>query len=189
MNIREEVIHTHSILEKGGVILYPTDTIWGLGCDAMNVSAVKRIFEIKKRSFKQSMLILLDLPEKLSFYVEHIPVIAWDLIENVNRPTTFIYPKGKNVPDQIIAEDGSIAIRITKNEFCKKLIGMLGNPIVSTSANVSGQPTPARFKEISQDVIDKVDYVVNPDISAVEDVKPSSIIRFMDDYSFEVVRE
>jgi len=189
MNISKEIIKTTEYLSKGGTILYPTDTIWGLGCDATNPAAISKIFEIKKRIISKSLLILLDEAEKLPLYLDHIPEIAWDLIEQANRPTTFIYSGVKNLPQNLIARDGTIAIRIVRNEFCKRLISLLGKPIVSTSANVSGMPTPISFSQISEDVKNQVDYIVDTSISHVEDVKPSTLIRFIDDYSFEVIRE
>ena len=185
----EEIIKTNDYLKQGSVILYPTDTIWGLGCDATNADAIDKIFAIKKRRTSKSLLILLDEAEKLSLYLEHIPAIAWDLIEQANRPTTFIYEHVKNLPQNLIAPDGTIAIRIVRNEFCKRLISLLGNPIVSTSANVSGQPTPISFNQISEDIKSEVDYVVDPSVSHVEDVKPSTMIRFLDDYNFEIIRD
>ena len=187
--VNEEVINAYQFLKKGSVILSPTDTIWGLGCDATNVVAVNRIFAIKKRPLQKSFIILLDEAEKLPLYIDPIPIIAWDLIEQATRPTTFIYKNIKNLPQKLIAPDGTIAIRIVQDEFCKKLINLLGKPLVSTSANITGTPTPLSFKDISQEIITKVDYVVNPDSVIVKDAKPSTMIRFIDDYSFEVVRE
>jgi L-threonylcarbamoyladenylate synthase len=189
MNISEEVIKTYEYLKKGSVILYPTDTVWGLGCDATNSEAIDKIFAIKKRRASKSLLILLDEVEKLSLYLDHIPAIAWDLVTQAHRPTTFIYTHVKNLPQNLIAPDGSIAIRIVRNDFCKRLISLLGKPVVSTSANISGQPTPVSFGEISRKVKEEVDYIVDPSISPVEDVKPSTMIRFVDDYTFEVIRE
>ncbi|MCL2130997.1 MAG: L-threonylcarbamoyladenylate synthase [Lentimicrobiaceae bacterium] len=187
--INEEVIKACQFLKKGGVILYPTDTIWGLGCDAENAAAVNRIFAIKKRPLQKSFIILLDEIEKLPQYIDPIPEIAWDLIEKATRPTTFIYNNVKNLPPKLIAADGTIAIRIVQDEFCKKLINLLGRPLVSTSANITRTPTPMSFKEISQEIIQKADYVVDPTSVIVKDAKPSTMIRFIDDYSFEVVRE
>jgi L-threonylcarbamoyladenylate synthase len=187
--VNEEAIKTYEFLKKGSVILYPTDTIWGLGCDATNVVAVERIFAIKKRPSSKSFIILLDEVEKLPFYVEQVPEIAWDLLGKATRPTTFIYSGVKNLPYRLVAADGTVAIRIVRNEFCKKLINLLGKPLVSTSANVTGTLTPLNFKDISQDIIKKVDYVVDPSSVVVEDAKPSTMIRFIDNYSFEVVRD
>ena len=189
MNISKEIIKTAEYVKNGSVILYPTDTIWGLGCDATNSAAIDRIFAIKQRILSKNLLILLDEAEKLPLYLDHIPEIAWDLIEHANRPTTFIYSGVKNLPKNLIANDGTIAIRVVRNEFCKRLISLLGRPIVSTSANISGMPTPASFNQISEDVKNQVDYIVDAEVSPTIDVKPSTIIRFIDDYNFEVIRE
>jgi L-threonylcarbamoyladenylate synthase len=189
MNISEEVIRTNEYLKRGSIILYPTDTIWGLGCDATNTIAIERIFTIKRRLRSKNLLILLDEVEKLSLYLEHIPEIAWDLIRQADRPTTFIYKDVKNLPRDLLAEDGTIGIRIVKNEFCKRLISLFGKPIVSTSANISGKPAPVLFKDISQEIKDKVDYIVDESFSQLIDPKPSTLIRFVDDYTFEVIRE
>lgn len=189
MNISEEVIKASSVLTKGGVIIYPTDTIWGLGCDAMNSKAIEKIMTIKKRPVHKSLLILLDNAEKLPYYVESMPAIAWDLINQTSRPTTFIYPKVKNLPKALIAADGSVAIRITNHDFCKRLIRLFGNPIVSTSVKIYGQEPALCFQDIKKEIIEQVDYVVNPHVSVVCDSKPSTIIRFLDDYSFEIIRD
>ncbi|MBO4281588.1 MAG: Sua5/YciO/YrdC/YwlC family protein, partial [Bacteroidales bacterium] len=119
LSLSEEVIRTTEALRKGGVVLYPTDTIWGIGCDASNATAIDRIYEIKKRRLSKSLLILLDEPEKLSLYTEHVPLIAWDLLRNTDKPTTFIYPHIKNLPVNLVGADGSIGIRITRNVFCR----------------------------------------------------------------------
>lgn len=189
MDINQEVINACSVLAKGGTILYPTDSIWGLGCDASNQAAVNKIIQIKKRSLEKSMLILIDKAEKIENYVNNIPVIAWDLMNKTSRPTTFIYYDVKNLPKNLIASDGSIGIRVTKSDFCQRLIRLLGNPIVSTSANLSGFATALAFNDIQKEVIHQVDYVVDPHIAVVTDSKPSTIIRFTDDYSFEILRD
>lgn len=177
------------LLLKGKVILYPTDTIWGLGCDATNEEAVKRVFEIKHRIEGKSMLVLLDKSDRLPMYVKRIPLIAWDLINETTRPTTYIYPKGYNIAPSVISSDGTLAIRIVDNTFCKKLIGKLNRPIVSTSANISGTQAPQLFSDISQEVISQVDYVVPEKYAESTDYKPSRLIKFIDDYNFVVVRE
>jgi len=189
MDISQEVINSCAVLAKGGTIIYPTDSIWGIGCDATNQKAIDKIFQIKERPLEKNMLILVDHVEKIQQYVDKIPKIAWDLITKTTRPTTFIYPNVKNLPKSLIASDGSIGIRITTNDFCKRLIRLLGNPIVSTSANISGNKPAHYFHEIHQEIINQVDYIVNPEISIICDNKPSTIIRFIDDYSFEIVRE
>lgn len=189
MDLSQEVINTCSVLAKGGTILYPTDSIWGIGCDATNQKAIDKIMQIKKRPVEKSMLILVDKAERIEQFVEKIPEIAWDLFTKTTRPTTFIYPNVKNLPKNLIASDGSIGIRITSNDFCKRVIRLLGNPIVSTSANLSGHTPALSYYDIPKEIIQQVDYIVNPDICVINDNKPSTIIRFIDDYSFEVVRE
>ncbi|MEO6882968.1 MAG: L-threonylcarbamoyladenylate synthase [Bacteroidia bacterium] len=148
-------------LKSGGTILYPTDTIWGIGCDATNKKAVEKIFFVKKRNESKSLIVLLDRPENLNKYILDVPALAWDLIEFTEKPLTIIYPKARGFAPNVLAEDGSIGIRITKDDFCRKLIQRLGKPIVSTSANISGEPSPASFSEISSAILNGVDYVVH----------------------------
>src|SRR5512133_346010 len=131
----DDLVKAVETLQKGGIILYPTDTIWGLGCDATNRDAVARIYSIKQRRDEKSMLVLLDDAEKLYDYVKQVPDIAWNLIEVADKPLTLIYPGAQNLAENLIAEDGSIGIRIVKDEFCRKLISWFRKPIVSTSAN------------------------------------------------------
>ena len=149
--LKEEIRKTLGILKNGGVILYPTDTIWGLGCDATNPEAVKRIYDIKKRADNKSMLVLLDDAGKIASYAD-VPDIALDLIEVADKPTTIIYPGAKRLAPNLIAEDGTIGIRITREEFTRSLIFRYNKPIVSTSANISGQPAPTNFNEISDEI-------------------------------------
>jgi L-threonylcarbamoyladenylate synthase len=177
------------LLEEGKVILYPTDTIWGLGCDATNPNAINKIFQIKQRHERKSLIILLDNENKLPLYVSKIPLIAWDLLAHTYRPTTYIYPTAKNLPEQLIPADGTIAIRIVKNRFCQKLIQQFGKPIISTSANLSEMPSPQSFQEISNEIMDHVDYIVPEKYDEAKDLKPSRLIKFIDDYTFVVVRE
>ena len=184
-----EIEKCTELLLQGKVILYPTDTIWGLGCDATNEAAVKRVFQIKRRIEGKSMLVLLDKTDRLPMYVKRIPLIAWDLVGETSRPTTFIYPQGYNIAPSVMSSDGTLAIRIVQNEFCKKLIGRLQRPIVSTSANISGTPAPQLFADISKEVINEVDYVVPEKYADSCDYKPSRLIKFIDDYNFVVVRE
>ncbi len=184
-----EIEKCTELLLQGKVILYPTDTIWGLGCDATNEAAVKRVFQIKRRIEGKSMLVLLDKTDRLPMYVKRIPLIAWDLVGETSRPTTFIYPQGYNIAPSVMSSDGTLAIRIVQNEFCKKLIGRLQRPIVSTSANISGTPAPQLFSDISKEVINEVDYVVPEKYADSCDYKPSRLIKFIDDYNFVVVRE
>lgn len=166
-----------STLQKGGVILYPTDTVWGLGCDATNAEAVKRIFEIKKRADHKSMLVLLDTPAKLQNYVSEIPDMAWELIELTTKPLTIIYPGAKNLAENLVAEDGSIGIRITSEIFSKALCQQFRKPIVSTSANISGMPNARCFNEISNEIKSAVDYTVQFRQNETELPPPSTIIK------------
>ena len=185
----EEIKKACEIVWQGGIILYPTDTIWGIGCDATNEKAVKRIYDIKKRSDSKSMLILLDSSAKLDYYVENFPDIALDLIELSNKPLTIIYSHARNLAPNLIAEDGSIGIRITKDEFSRKLCSRLKKPLVSTSANISGDKSPANFSEINNEIIRSVDYVVNYRRDDVGKAKPSGIIKLGEGGLVKIIRE
>jgi len=186
--MEHEIQKCLEILRKGGTILYPTDTIWGIGCDATSRKAVTKIYKLKKRLESKSLIILLDDPMKLKTYIKTIPDITWDLIENVETPLTIIYPDARKLASNVIAEDNSIAIRIVRNEFCRQLIHEFGKPIVSSSANVSGEPTPLTFKNISMDIIRNVDYVVNLYQDQFQEVKPSRIIKLNENGEFLVIR-
>ena len=187
--MHDEIKKTVEVLRSGGVILYPTDTVWGLGCDATNEQAVKRIFEIKKRADAKAMLVLIDNPGKLQSYVDEVPDIAWDLIEITEKPLTIIYPAARNLAPNLIAEDKSVGIRITSEDFSKKLCAQFRKPIVSTSANVSGEPTPSNFSQISDEIKSAVDYVVNFRQDELSQPKPSSIIKLGKGNIFQLIRE
>ena len=148
------------VLQKGGILLYPTDTIWGLGCDATNVVAIEKIYSIKKRDVGKSMLILCLDVKQAKNYVVSFPKVAEELLHHAQRPTTIIYPQACNLPDVLVANDGSIGIRIPDMEFCRELLSRFGRPIVSTSANFSGMPSPVDYNDISQELKDVVDYAV-----------------------------
>jgi len=184
----EEILKTVEVLKKGGAILYPTDTVWGIGCDATKPKAVERIYKIKKRRESKSLIILLDEFEKIFSYVNNVPSIAHDLIMSIDTPLTVIYPNAKNLAENLIAEDGTVAIRIIKDEFCKKLINLLGSPLVSTSANLSGEPTPLIYFKIDQEIINQVDYVVNYNRTKINQLKASTIIRFTTSGEYIIVR-
>lgn len=156
----QDISKAIKVLKSGGVILYPTDTIWGLGCDACNPQAVDRIFRIKRREDKKSMLVLVDTIFLVERYVKEVPDIAYQLVEVAERPLTIIYPGARYIAHNLIAEDDSLAIRITNESFTNRLIDQYRKPIVSTSANISGEASPANFSEISNDIIKDVDYVV-----------------------------
>lgn len=184
-----EIIKCKELLLQGKILLYPTDTVWGIGCDATNEEAVKKIYSIKQRQESKSMILLLDNANRLPLYVAKIPLFAWDLISHTYRPTTYIYPTAQNLPKQLIHSDGTIAIRITTHQFCKKLIKALERPLVSTSANVSGEATPVMFSEISQNIINQVDYVVPQGYADSIEYKTSRLVKFIDDYNFTIIRE
>ena len=185
----EDLKKACEVLKKGGVILYPTDTIWGIGCDATCEDAVKRIYEIKRRSDTKSMLTLLDSLGKLDRYIDELPEIAYDLIECSDKPLTIIYSGAKNLAQNLIASDGTIGIRITKEEFSQKLCRQFGKPVVSTSANFSNEPAPSNFSEIKSEIIRLVDYVVNYRRDETEKSKPSSIIRLEKNGVIKIIRE
>ncbi len=187
--IEEEIKKTVKILQEGGVILYPTDTIWGLGCDATNEKAVTRIYEIKKRTDTKAMLVLVDDASKILNYVEEVPEMAWQLVELTTKPLTIIYPKAKNLSYNLVAEDGSIGIRVTDEEFSKKLCAQFGKPIVSTSANISGKATPLNFSEISDEIKSAVDYIVKYRQKETLEPKPSSIIKIEKGNIIQIIRQ
>lgn len=149
------------VLKSGGIILYPTDTVWGIGCDATNEEAVKRIYELKQRNDSKSMIVIIANDAMLNKHVVEVPDLAWDIIDISDKPTTIIYPKAKNLAKNVIAEDGSIGIRMVKKGFCNQLVYKFNKPIVSTSANTSTKPTPQTFHEISTEIKEGVDFIVN----------------------------
>jgi L-threonylcarbamoyladenylate synthase len=175
-------------IKSGGTILYPTDTIWGIGCDATNSKAVDKIYAIKERSKLSRFIILLDSPNKVLDYVKEVPDILWDLLKNIDSPTTIIYPGAKNLPKNVISKDGTIAIRIVKHEFCQKLIHSLNKPIISTSANFSSEPSPVVFQEISEELKEKVDYIVQTGRDKMNKSKGSTIIKIKMNGEFEIIR-
>jgi L-threonylcarbamoyladenylate synthase len=187
--LKDEINQTLKVLQDGGIILYPTDTIWGIGCDASNAEAVKKIYALKQRDEAKSMIILVDTENKLESYINQVPDIAYDLIEYTENPLTLVMPGAKNIASNLIAADGSIGIRVTKHQFCQQLIQRLRKPLVSTSANISGQPSPKNFDTVSADIIDGVDYVVNLEQHDLSEKKPSTIMRLEPDGRFEFIRK
>jgi L-threonylcarbamoyladenylate synthase len=186
--LRDEIAKAFKVIQGGGIILYPTDTIWGIGCDATNTEAIKKIYRLKHRDESKSMIILLDSDNKLESYIREIPAIAYDLIEFAENPLTLIMPGAKNVSPELIAADGSLGIRIVKHDFCQQLIQRMRKPLVSTSANISGKPSPHYFAQIDQEIIDGVDYVVDLEQHSTEIKKPSTIMRLQPDGQFEFIR-
>lgn len=178
-----------AVLQKGGIILYPTDTIWGIGCDACNEDAVKKVYAIKNRNDSKSMLVLMENVALLDRYVNEVPEIAFDLIELTDKPLTIVYDGAKNLAGNLVAEDGSIGIRITTEAFSSELIRRFKRPIVSTSANRSGNPSPSCFDEIEQEIIDSVDYVVKYRQDDTHKAAPSGIIKLGRGGEIKVIRE
>jgi L-threonylcarbamoyladenylate synthase len=185
--VQAEIEKASEVIRNGGVILYPTDTIWGLGCDPANEVAVEKIFRIKQRSDNASLIVLVSTEQLLNQYVDLIPEICYDLMDMATSPLTIIYPKGQKVAPKVLADDGSIAVRMTKHEFCSRLMQKTRCGLVSTSANISGQPSPLRFEDISPLVLKAVDYVVNlPGAGAAG--KPSQIIKVGPKGEIKIIR-
>ena len=176
-------------MREGGVILYPTDTIWGIGCDATNEDAVRRVYEIKQRQDSKAMLVLVDSSVKVDFYVQDVPEVAWDLIDLADKPLTIIYSGARNLAANLLAEDGSVGIRVTNEEFSKRLCQQFRKAVVSTSANISGQPSPRNFSEISEEVKSAVDYIVGYRQEEMSNPKPSSIIKLGKGGVIKIIRE
>ena len=176
-------------MREGGVILYPTDTVWGIGCDATNEDAVRRVYEIKQRQDSKAMLVLVDSSVKVDFYVRDVPEVAWDLIDLADKPLTIIYSGARNLAANLLAEDGSVGIRVTNEEFSKRLCQQFRKAIVSTSANISGQPSPKNFSEISEEVKSAGDYIVGYRQEEMSNPKPSSIIKLGKGGVIKIIRE
>ncbi len=189
--MNEEIQKTLKVLREGGVILYPTDTVWGIGCDATNLEAVARVYEIKKRIDSKSLVLLASDQDMICRYIKEIPEIAIQLLEVNDKPMTIIYPGADttSLAPNVIAEDGTVGIRIPMMDFCQKLVYKLGRPIVSTSANISGEPTPKKFSEISQDIKNSVDYIVEPSLEQGSSGQASQIIKVGLDYTIEIIRK
>ncbi|MGB3949046.1 MAG: L-threonylcarbamoyladenylate synthase [Bacteroidia bacterium] len=187
--MEEEIKNALEVLKKGGTILYPTDTVWGIGCDARNKEAVAKVFKIKQRAEYKSMVVLVSDIQMLNRYVKEVPAVAWELLESAEEPLTIIYPDGRMLAEKLIAADGSIGIRLVKDEFCKNLIHKFGKPIVSTSANISGEDTPTTFSGIKLDVLNQVDYIVNHRQKDQNNPKPSSIIKVAMNGEIKIIRK
>jgi len=186
--LKDEVAKAFKIVQDGGIILYPTDTIWGIGCDATNTEAVQKIYRLKQRDETKSMIILLDTDNKLPSYISDVPDLAYDLMEFAENPLTLVMPGAKNISPALISSDGSIGVRVSGHPFCQQLIQRLRKPLVSTSANISGKPSPQYFSQINQEIIDGVNYVVDIDQHSMEIKNPSTIMRLAPNGSFEFIR-
>lgn len=187
--MNEDIKKAIEVISKGGIILYPTDTIWGIGCDATNEDAVKRIYEIKKRSDSKAMLVLIDSEVKLNYYMHEVPEIAFDLIEVSDRPLTIIYPGARNIAPNLIGSDGTLGIRVTRELFSKTLCERARKPIVSTSANISGEASPRFFSEISAEIKKSVDYIVHFRQEDKTETNPSQIIKLGVGGQIDIIRK
>ncbi|MBA0883714.1 L-threonylcarbamoyladenylate synthase [Flavobacterium undicola] len=186
--INNEVHKAYEIIKEGGIILYPTDTVWGIGCDATNPEAVAKIFKLKQRAETQSMIVLMN-GEKMMYNVfKEIPEVAWQILDLSENPTTLVLDQPRNVASNLIAADNTLAMRLVKEPFCYKLLERMKKPLVSTSANISGQATPKSFKEISPEIIKGVDYVVNLHHDKIAG-KPSTIIKLTNDSQVKIIRK
>lgn len=190
VDFRNDIKQALEVLRNGGIILYPTDTIWGLGCDATNAEAVKKIYDLKQRADNKSMIVLVETPGRLSSYIDDVPEIALDLMDLSEKPLTIIFEGAKNLAANVVnQEDKSIGIRVVKEPFCEQLIRQFKKPIVSTSANFSGQPSPALFDEIEEAIVSQVDYVVQYRQDDVTKATPSGIIKVGKKGEIKVIRE
>lgn len=187
-NTNKAVHEAFEIIEKGGIILYPTDTVWGIGCDATNEEAVKRIYELKRREEQKSMIVLVNGDRLLYNTFQQIPEVAFDIWDHTNKPTTLILDNPKNIAKNLIAPDNSLGVRMVKSPFIFKLIERMKKPLVSTSANISGFPTPNNFAEIDYRIISAVDYVV-PLAQDKKCNKPSTIIKLQNDLQVKIIRK
>ncbi len=189
MKYEKDIKEAVRVMKQGGVILYPTDTVWGIGCDATNPEAVKRVYEIKKRDDSKAMICLIDSDSRISRYIRNVPDVAWDLFNLATKPTTIILDGAQGLAPNLIAEDGSIAMRITNEEFSKELCYRMQKPVVSTSANISGEPAAQNYRDIAPELLEAVDYVCLSRRNEHEPHTPSSIIKLSIDGGVQIIRK
>ena len=187
-DLKKEVANALEVLKSEGIILYPTDTVWGIGCDATNSQAVEKIFALKQRNESKALICLVNSVAMLEQYIKEVPDPAYDVIDVSETPTTIIYDKPVGVAKNLIAPDDTLAVRVVKHQFCEQLIYRLRRPLVSTSANISGEPTPQSFSQIAPEILKGVDYIVNLQHSKVSD-KPSAVIKIGNDMTVKVIRK
>ncbi|MGB7785185.1 MAG: L-threonylcarbamoyladenylate synthase [Salinimicrobium sp.] len=188
MDYNEELSQALTVIKRGGIILYPTDTVWGIGCDATNAEAIDRIYALKKRNEAKALICLVSDFKMLNQYVEDVPEVAYDILKYASKPTTIVYDQPIRVAENLVGSDDTLGIRVTKDKFCEQLIRKMKRPLVSTSANLSGKATPQSFAEISEEILKGVDYVVNLQQSK-KTSKPSAIIKLSNDGKVEVIRK
>ena len=186
--MQDELQNALNTLKRGGLVLYPTDTVWGIGCDATNAEAVEKLYALKQRHESKAMICLVSDFKMLNQYVEKVPEVAYDILKHARKPTTIIYDAPIRVAENVVGDDNTLAIRVTKDDFCNKLIRRFRRPIVSTSANISGAKTPSSFTEIAPDISEKVDYVVNLRRNQ-QSARPSAIIKLGSDGKVGIVRK
>ena len=191
--MKEAIQQALEVLRKGGIILYPTDTVWGIGCDATNPEAVAKVYEIKRRADSKSLVLLASDMDMICRYVKEVPEMARQLVEVNDKPMTIIYPGAVTgqygLAQNTVAEDGTVGIRIPMMDCCQQLVARLGRPLVSTSANISGEPTPKKYAEISEEIRSAVDHVVDPSLEKGATGQSSSIIKVGLDYSIKIIRK
>lgn len=185
----KEVQAAEEELLLGNVILYPTDTVWGIGCDAVSTEAVRKIFEIKERDSSKAMILLVADEKMLQHYVKNIPADFSKWVKEQERPTTYVFSEPQNLPAEVLAADGTVAIRIVDDEFCHRLIRQIDRPLVSTSANISGEPSPASYNDVSDAIKQRVDFVVNWRRDDAMSSRPSRIVKINPDGSLQVIRD
>lgn len=189
MDFRDDLQKAIEVLQNGGLILYPTDTIWAIGCDATNAEAVKKVYDLKEQTQGQGLMVLVDNEVRINSYVQEVPEVAYDLIELSDKPISVIFSQGKNLANNVMGEDGSIGVRVTKENFSRSLCQRFRKPVVATSANIKGQPIPKSFEEISDEITGGVDYVVSFRQEEPGNPELSGIIKLGADGQVQVVRE
>lgn len=189
MNQQDDIKKAIEVMKNGGVILYPTDTVWGIGCDATNAEAVAKVYKIKHRDDSKALICLVDSSVRLQRYVRNVPEVAWQVMELATKPTTVIFDNAVNLAPNLIAEDGSIGMRVTQEDFSKELCYRFQKPIVSTSANISGEPAAENYKDISEELLNSVDYVCYSRRQEKKPHTPSSIIRIKVNGEVEIIRK
>ncbi len=187
--LQREVDEAVGVLRAGGIILYPTDTVWGLGCDATDADAVAKIYALKRSENKKSMLVLCGTADMVVRYVDKAPAIAFEVMELATTPLTAVLPGAARVAENLIPEEGTLGVRIPDHEFCRRMLRVFGRPVVSTSANVSGEATPAGLQEVAREIVDGVDFVVDPRFEGKPTRKASSIIAFGEGGEVKIIRE
>lgn len=188
MNCELDIKNAVEVMRKGGVILYPTDTIWGIGCDATNADAVRRVYEIKKREDSKALICLVDSANRMQRYFRKVPEVAWELVDYATKPLTLILDGAVNVAPNLLAEDGSLGIRVTHEEFSRQMCYRFQKAIVSTSANISGEPSPQNFYDIPDEIKEQMDYIVSFRRGEKTKAQPSQIIKLTEDGQIKIIR-